>query len=86
VFGSATEAFSQKNIACSVEESLERFRKVMNAAKYVGVKVRGYVPALSTAPHRRPWCFCLVSAPPRRCEEAFGTTCCEQRALSRDKP
>jgi hypothetical protein len=82
VFGSATEAFSQKNIACSVEESLERFRKVMDAAKYVGVKVRGYVAAHRTAPHRtaphrRPWwCFGLVSAPPRRCE---------QRALSRDQ-
>lgn len=66
MFGSATEAFSQKNIACSVEESLERFRKVLDAAKYVGVKVRGYV-GVARSPFRdlswfrgRRGCLCLV--------------------------
>jgi hydroxymethylglutaryl-CoA lyase len=43
VFGAASEAFSQKNINCSIAESLERFRPVVEAAKKADVAVRGYV-------------------------------------------
>lgn len=43
VFGAASETFSQKNVNCSVDESLERFRVVLEAAKKSNVKVRGYV-------------------------------------------
>ena len=43
VFGAASEAFSQRNINCSIRESLERFRSVMQAAQEHGIKVRGYV-------------------------------------------
>ena len=35
IFGAASEAFSQKNIACSIEESFERFRPVCEAAKVI---------------------------------------------------
>jgi hydroxymethylglutaryl-CoA lyase len=43
IFGAATEAFSQKNINCSIEESLERFRPVTEAAHLAGIPVRGYI-------------------------------------------
>ena len=47
VFGAATEAFSQRNINCSIEESIERFRPVVAAAHEAGLKVRA---AISCAP------------------------------------
>ncbi|MBE88969.1 MAG: hydroxymethylglutaryl-CoA lyase [Rhodospirillaceae bacterium] len=43
IFGAATEAFSQKNINCSIDESLERFRPIAEAAREVGLPVRGYI-------------------------------------------
>lgn len=43
IFGSASESFSQKNINCSIEESLERFAQVMFLAKKNKIKVRGYL-------------------------------------------
>ena len=46
VFAAASEAFSQKNINCSIAESIERFAPVVEAAKAAGIKVRG---ALSCA-------------------------------------
>ena len=46
VFGACSEGFSQKNINCTIDESFERFEKVMVMAKKNRVKVRGY---LSTA-------------------------------------
>lgn len=41
IFAAASEAFSRKNINCSVEESLKRFEAVAAAAKAQGVAVRG---------------------------------------------
>jgi hydroxymethylglutaryl-CoA lyase len=41
IFGAASESFSQKNINCSIEESLKRFEEVMSAAKQKHIKVRG---------------------------------------------
>jgi hydroxymethylglutaryl-CoA lyase len=41
VFGAASEAFSQKNINCSIAESIERFAPVVAAARAAGVAVRG---------------------------------------------
>ena len=41
VFGAASEAFSQRNINCSIAESIERFRPVVAAAHEAGLKVRG---------------------------------------------
>jgi hydroxymethylglutaryl-CoA lyase len=51
VFGAASESFSQKNINCSVAESLERFRPVAEAALAKGVRVRGYVSCVLGCPY-----------------------------------
>src|SRR3989454_8878697 len=51
VFGAASEAFSRKNINCSVAESLERFRPVASEARKHGIKVRGYVSCVLGCPY-----------------------------------
>jgi len=51
VFGAASESFSKKNINCSVAESLERFRPVVDAARAQGVRVRGYVSCVLGCPY-----------------------------------
>lgn len=51
VFGSATEGFSQKNINCSIAESLERFAPVCEAAKENNIRVRGYVSCVVGCPY-----------------------------------
>jgi isopropylmalate/homocitrate/citramalate synthase len=51
VFGAASESFSQKNINCSIAESLERFRPVVETARRQGVRVRGYVSCVAGCPY-----------------------------------
>lgn len=51
VFAAATEAFSQRNINCSVSESLTRFEPIMHAAQQHGVRVRGYVSCVLGCPY-----------------------------------
>ena len=51
VFAAASEAFSQKNINCSIAESLQRFLPVMEAAKVHGITVRGYVSCVLGCPY-----------------------------------
>ena len=51
VFAAASEAFSQKNINCSIADSLERFVPVMEAAKAHGITVRGYVSCVLGCPY-----------------------------------
>lgn len=51
IFGAASEAFSQKNINCSIEESLARFEPIMAAAKSANIKVRGYVSCVVGCPY-----------------------------------
>lgn len=51
VFGAASETFSQKNINCSIAESLERFRPVVEQAKAAGVPVRGTVSCALGCPY-----------------------------------
>ncbi|WP_144779458.1 hydroxymethylglutaryl-CoA lyase [Marinobacter maritimus] len=51
VFGAASESFSQKNINCSIAESLERFLPVMEAAKKHKIPVRGYVSTVLGCPY-----------------------------------
>jgi hydroxymethylglutaryl-CoA lyase len=51
VFGAASESFSQKNINCSIDESLDRFAPVCEAAKAVGIRVRGYVSCVLGCPY-----------------------------------
>jgi len=51
IFGAASEAFSQKNINCSIEESINRFLPLMEAAKKANIKVRGYVSCVVGCPY-----------------------------------
>ena len=51
VFGAASESFSQRNINCSIAESLERFEPVMAAAQEQGIRVRGYVSCVLGCPY-----------------------------------
>lgn len=51
IFGAASEAFSQKNINCSIAESLDRFAPVMERAKARGWRVRGYVSCVLGCPY-----------------------------------
>lgn len=54
IFASASEAFSQKSINCSVAESIERFRPLLAAASEQGPPVRGYVSAITDCPYSGP--------------------------------
>ncbi|MEM7178027.1 MAG: hydroxymethylglutaryl-CoA lyase [Pseudomonadota bacterium] len=54
IFASASEGFSQKNINCSVAESIERFRPVCEAAAGSGIPVRGYVSCVTDCPYDGP--------------------------------
>jgi hydroxymethylglutaryl-CoA lyase len=51
VFGSASEAFSQKNINCSIAESIERFAPVVQAAHAAGLAVRGAMSCCLGCPY-----------------------------------
>jgi hydroxymethylglutaryl-CoA lyase len=51
IFAAASEAFSQKNINCSIAESLARFAEVMAAARESNIPVRGYVSCVLGCPY-----------------------------------
>jgi hydroxymethylglutaryl-CoA lyase len=51
VFGAASEAFSQKNINCSIAESIERFAPVVKAARAAGIYVRGAMSCTVGCPY-----------------------------------
>ncbi len=51
VFGAASEAFSQRNINCGIEESIERFRPVVEAAREKGIYVRGAMSCTVGCPY-----------------------------------
>lgn len=51
IFGAASESFSQKNINCSIAESLARFEPIMAAAKEKNIAVRGYVSCVVGCPY-----------------------------------
>ncbi|MDO6427278.1 hydroxymethylglutaryl-CoA lyase [Thalassotalea sp. 1_MG-2023] len=51
IFGAASETFSQKNINCSIDESLTRFEPVIRAAKQHNIPVRGYVSCVVGCPY-----------------------------------
>jgi hydroxymethylglutaryl-CoA lyase len=65
IFGAASEAFSKKNINCSIAESLERFRPVAEAAKAASVKVRGYLSCVLGCPY-------AGDVPPQKVAEIAG--------------
>ena len=52
VFGAASEAFSQRNINCSIETSIERFRPVVAAAHEAGLKVRAAISCAVGCPYQ----------------------------------
>lgn len=52
IFGAASEAFSQKNINCSITESIDRFKDVTKAAFDINVPVRGYVSCVLGCPYQ----------------------------------
>ncbi len=52
IFGAASEAFSQKNINCSIAESIARFEPVAQAAKAAGLRIRGSVSCALGCPYQ----------------------------------
>jgi hydroxymethylglutaryl-CoA lyase len=52
VFGAASEAFSQRNINCGIDESIERFRPVVEGARAAGIKVRGAISCALGCPYQ----------------------------------
>jgi hydroxymethylglutaryl-CoA lyase len=52
VFAAASEAFSRKNINCSIAESLARFEPVVRAAQQHGIRVRGYISCVAGCPYQ----------------------------------
>ena len=51
VFAAASESFSQKNINCSIEESVQRFKSIFDRAKELNIPVRGYVSCVLGCPY-----------------------------------
>lgn len=54
VFAAASETFSQKNINCSINDSLERYAEACDAAVAKNIKVRGYVSCVVACPYEGP--------------------------------
>jgi len=57
IFAAASETFSKRNTNCSIDESLQRFSDICQAAKEANVQVRGYVSCAVGCPYE-------VCAPP----------------------
>ena len=74
VFAAASEAFSQKNINCSISESIERFKDLAAHAKSDGKKIRGYVSCIYACPYdgRVP-----VEQVIQTCQQLFDLGCYE---------
>ena len=70
VFAAASEAFSQKNTNCSIEESFRRFAPILEGAKSRGIRVRGYVSCVSGCPYQGAVDPNLVAALARRLYES----------------
>ncbi|QEY14002.1 hydroxymethylglutaryl-CoA lyase [Cellvibrio sp. KY-YJ-3] len=51
IFAAASEAFSQKNINCSISESIQRFETLISAAKAQQIPVRGYISCVAGCPY-----------------------------------
>ena len=51
IFAAASEAFSQKNINCSIAESIQRFETLISAAKENNIPVRGYISCVAGCPY-----------------------------------
>jgi hydroxymethylglutaryl-CoA lyase len=51
IFAAATEAFTQKNINCSIEQSSKRYRQVVQKAQAENIKIRGYISCVLGCPY-----------------------------------
>lgn len=69
VFAAASEGFSQKNINCSVGESIERFHPVFRAAREMRVRVRAYVSCVIACPYDGPVAPAVVAEVAARLHE-----------------
>ncbi|WP_299478958.1 hydroxymethylglutaryl-CoA lyase [uncultured Roseibium sp.] len=65
IFGSASEGFSKKNINCSVAESIERFKPLLDKAHHDEMPVRGYVSCVTDCPYDGP-------TPPQKVADVAG--------------
>jgi len=54
VFASASEGFSKANINATIEESIERFEPILEAARHIDLPVRGYVSCVTDCPYDGP--------------------------------
>ena len=52
VFAAASEAFSEKNINCSIDESLAKFEAVIHKASTANIRVRGYISCVAGCPYQ----------------------------------
>jgi hydroxymethylglutaryl-CoA lyase len=77
IFGSASESFSQKNINCTIAQSLERFAPVAKAALAAGVSLRGYVSCAIACPYEGA----IAPAQVRRVTQALLDFGCGQVSL-----
>jgi len=77
VFGAASETFSRRNINCSIDESLERFRPVVAEARSRGVRVRGYISCVVDCPYEGP----IAPAAVARVAKALYVMGCEELSL-----
>jgi hydroxymethylglutaryl-CoA lyase len=50
VFASASEAFSKANVNATIEESIERFKPILKAARHIDLPVRGYISCVTDCP------------------------------------
>ncbi len=77
VFTAATESFCRANLNCSIAESLDRFRPVLEAATSDGVPVRGYVSVVTDCPYEGP----VAPAAVARVVRALAALGCTEIAL-----
>ena len=61
LFAAATETFSQKNTNCSIAESIERFNAVIDEARAVDIRIRGYISCVLGCPYEGEVDFATVS-------------------------
>src|SRR4029079_8392319 len=77
VFGAASETFSRRNINCSIDESLERFRPVVAEARSRAVHVRGYISCVVDCPFEGP----IAPAAVARVAKALYVMGCQELSL-----
>jgi hydroxymethylglutaryl-CoA lyase len=70
IFASASESFSQRNINCSIDESFERFKPVLEGAREAGMRVRGYVSCVLGCPYEGRVALSSVVSVSRRLYES----------------